>query len=125
MAWFRPIGTLTAESFIVKHEAFYVGFGEQHQLKFGLHPDDVSVESTNSLRNRWYHFAVTFDGETMKIYINGQLNNEMPHDGLIALATADLVICQGFSGSIDELRIYNTTLPEDKIEDVAYTGGLD
>ena len=121
MAWFQPTDTLTNRAFIVKHDSFYVSFGEQNQLKFGVQPQDVSVESTDNIRSRWYHFAVTFDGKTMRIYINGQLNSELQNDVSIAPSEADLVIGQGFSGSIDEVRIYNKALSEDEIED-AYTG---
>ena len=105
----------------MKHDSFYVSFGEQERLKFGVQPNDISVESTDNIRSRWYHSAVTFDGKTMRIYINAQLNSELPNDVPIAPSEDDLVIGQGFSGIIDEARIYNKALSEDEIED-AFTG---
>ena len=121
MAWFRPTDTLTHRSFIVKHDAFYVGFSEQNRLKFGVQPNDISVESVDPIGSRWYHLAVTFDAKTLRIYINGQLNSVLPHDVPMAPSEADLLIGQGFSGVIDEVRIYNKALSENEIED-AYTG---
>ena len=121
MAWFRPTDTLTNRTFIVKHDSFYVSFGEQNQLKFGVHPHDISVESADTIGSRWYHFAVTFDAKTMRIYINGQLNSMLPNDVPMAPSEADLLIGQGFSGNIDEVRVYNKALSEDEIVD-AYTG---
>lgn len=121
MAWFRPTDTLTNRTFIVKHDSFYVSFGEQNQLKFGVHPHDISVESADNIRSRWYHFAVTFDAKTMRIYINGQLNSVLPNAVPMTPSEADLLIGQGFSGSIDEVRVYNKALSEDEIVD-AYTG---
>ena len=57
----------------------------------------------------------------MKIYIDGQLNNEMPHAVPIASSEADLVMGQGFTGRIDEVKIYNKALSTDEIVD-AYLG---
>ena len=108
--------TLTNRAFIVKHDSFYVSFGEQKQLKFGVQPNDISVESTDNIRRKWYHVAVTFDGKTLRIYINAQLNGELPNDVPITSAEADLVIGQGFSGIIDDVRIYNKALSQDEIE---------
>ena len=116
-AWFRPTDTLTNRAFIVKHDAFYVSFGEQQQLKFGIQPNDISVESTDNIRREWYHVAVSFDGKTLRIYINAQLNGELPHDVPMTSAEADLVIGQSFSGIIDDVRIYNKALSEDEIVD--------
>ena len=115
MAFLSPTDTLTNRAFIVKHDSFYVSLGEQNQLKFVLQPHDISVESTDNIRRNWYHFAVTFDGKTMRIYIDGQLNSELSNDIPIAPSEADLVMGQGFSGTIDEVRIYNKALSQDEI----------
>lgn len=120
MAWFRPTNTLTNRTFIVKHDAFSVSFGEQEQLKFVVQPNDISFQSTDNISKYWHHFAVTFDGKTVRIYIDGALNSEMPHDLPITASEADLVIGQGFSGSIDEVRIYNKALSADEIEDAVW-----
>lgn len=119
-AWCYPTDTLTNRAFIVKHDTFYVGFGEQDQLKFVVQPHDISVESTdNSLSlTEWYHLAVTFDGKTMRVYINGELNSELDNNIPITPSEANLVIGQGFSGIIDDIRIYNKALSQDEILDI-------
>ena len=114
-AWFQPTGPLTNRAFIVKHDAFYVSFGEQQQLKFGVQPNDISVESTDNIRRKWYHVAGAFDGKTLRIYIDAQLNGELPHAVPMTSTEADLVIGQGFSGRIDDVRIYNKALSQDEI----------
>ena len=124
MAWCYPTDILTDRAFIVKHGSFYVGFGEQDQLKFVVQPHDISVESTNnslSLRE-WYHLAVTFDGKTMRVYIDGELNNELPNDIPITPSETELVIGQGFSGIIDEVLLYNKALSQDEIEIIFMQG---
>ena len=120
-AWCYPTDTLTNRAFIVKHDAFYVGFGEQDHLKFVLQPHDISVESTdNSLPLReWYHLAVTFDGKAMRVYIDGELNSELHNNIPITPSEANLVIGQGFSGIIDEVRLYNKALSQDEIANIS------
>ena len=121
MARFYPDAPLTNRAFIVKHDSLSVGFGEQTQLKFALQPHDIFVESTNNNweLSRWYHFAVTFDGKTMKIYIDGELNNEVPNHVPIVPSESDLVIGQGFPGTIDEVRVYNKALSQPEIQNIA------
>ncbi|MDE0686099.1 MAG: dockerin type I domain-containing protein [Candidatus Poribacteria bacterium] len=121
MAWFYPTDTLTNGAFIVEHDSFYIGFGEQGQLKFVLQPHDISVESTdNSLSLReWYHLAVTFDGKTMRVYIDGELNSELPNGIPLTPSQADLVIGRGFSGIIDEIKVYNKALSQDEIKNIS------
>lgn len=70
--------------------------------------------STNfaPIPNAWTHFAFSYDGDTMSIYVNGTLDNK---DTITTgdENTADLMIgtssdCAGlFIGEMDEVRIWN------------------
>jgi gliding motility-associated-like protein len=74
------------------------------------------------VNNVWYHIAATYDGASIKLYINGCLVADSAHTGTIV--TNDLVSAIGtraaspgtdhFRGSIDELRVWNVvrTQPE-------------
>jgi len=67
----------------------------------------------------WYHFAGTYDGDDIKIYMNGELGPTVQHTGQLAEGLVQLTIAQSFSdywkGSLDELFIYNRALNQDEI----------
>ena len=116
MAWFMPNDPFSNTSLIVKDESFSIGFTNNNQLRFVLQPNDSIINSVGRFQDgEWNHFAVTYNGESMKIYINGALDNEQPYTGPIAQSETDLTIGRGFSGFIDEVKIYNRALIEGEI----------
>jgi len=68
----------------------------------------LSVATLNL--NQWYHIAYTFDGATMRLYIDGVLDNSV---GASQLPNSTLPFRMGdfsgfkYTGQIDELRIFN------------------
>ena len=65
--------------------------------------------------NVWTHVAATYDGSLMRIYINGQLLNSASASGTILSSVGDLWLGrapwgEGFSGRLDEVRVYNRAL---------------
>lgn len=70
---------------------------------------------SSSMKNKWYHIAVTFDGDEARWYKNGALVQKEELDGLaIAHASGNLMIGsdgQNFlEGTLDELKLYNYAL---------------
>jgi hypothetical protein len=94
--------------------------------QLGPHADLVSVASVAP--NQWTHVAATYDGSTMKVYLNGQLNNQKAFPNGIFPGTGDLAIgaivggvpagqnLYSFSGRIDEPAIYNRALSAAEIQ---------
>ena len=72
--------------------------------------------------NAWSHLAGTYDGASLKLYVNGQLVRSQAVSGPIATSTGPLRIGgnsiwdQYFEGRIDEVRIYNRALSESEIQ---------
>ena len=69
----------------------------------------------------WYHAAGTYDGNEIKIYINGKLSNFMPGGGAIAVTDNVLIIGAAlngrrFHGIIDEVGIYNRALTPNEVK---------
>ena len=69
---------------------------------------------TSSLTaNAWTHLAATYDGTTLRLFVNGTQVSSIARSGAIATSGGPLTIGgdpiypQYFSGRIDEVRIYN------------------
>ena len=64
----------------------------------------------------WSHLAATFDGATLRLYVNGVQVASRPVLAQIATSTGALTIGgdalygQHFAGRIDEVRIYSSAL---------------
>ncbi|HEY3160579.1 MAG TPA: LamG-like jellyroll fold domain-containing protein [Vicinamibacterales bacterium] len=84
-------------------------------------PDNVYGASALGV-NGWTHLAATYDGATLRIYVNGTLASSLPRTAPIATSTGALQIGgdsgagQFFAGTIDEVRIYNTALTAAQIQ---------
>ncbi len=90
---------------------------------FGALPDR-SVRGTSPLAvGAWTHLAVTYDGTTMRLYVNGAQAATLPQTGsLTATARPFRIGGNGvwsdefFDGLIDDVRVYNRALSAAEIE---------
>jgi hypothetical protein len=87
---------------------------------------DTSISDTSAhLLNRWYHVVGTYNGATMKIYVDGVLKNSKAQTGTLATnsVTAKIGTFQGtnynFTGRINDVRVYNHTLSEYEVKELA------
>ncbi len=71
--------------------------------------------------NRWYHVAVTFDGSTHTLYVNGDVNAQQ--SGSISFDISVLINIGRmnwdwiyFHGIIDEVRIYDRSLGAEEVQ---------
>jgi transcriptional regulator CtsR len=102
------------------------GTGErQLEFRIGIGGERFRLASTSDIPlNQWVHVAGTYDGTTMRLYINGQLNNSLAASGVIQ-DTPNPIYVGGsqfwprfFDGKIDEVRVYNASLDAQEIEDI-------
>ena len=72
--------------------------------------------------NTWAHLATTYDGTTLRLYVDGVLAGSEAATGAIATSTGALRIGgnaiwgEYFAGLIDEVRIYNRSLTQAEIQ---------
>ena len=74
--------------------------------------------------NTWYHLAMTYDGASLKIYINGQLKNTAAVSGALKVngrtfsIGSDNAAQKFFNGWIDDVRYYGKALSPIEIQTV-------
>ena len=72
--------------------------------------------------NTWSYLAETYDGSTVRLYVNGTQVGSVAHTGAITTSTnplqigGDSIYGQYFVGMIDEVRVYNTALTAAQIQ---------
>ena len=94
-------------------------------------PDNGAVFLVNApftpVTNTWYHYAITRQGTTYTVYVNGQAIGTDTCDRAIPNADASLMIGQaeGFYlfGKMDEVKIYNRALSGSEIASIYSAGG--
>ncbi len=114
-------------------EAYTLQFYNTRKVLLGIlneDGDDVTLESTTYLADdTWYHLVGTWDASSLKIYVNGALENTAPNtvgsarnsDGSLQLGaqlTEDYSGYDkfGFNGIVDEVRLYHRALDAGEVQ---------
>ncbi len=131
MAWVYPTDTMSGWRAVVNKEQ-PGGFGAAYYLAANsdLNQPEVAVytASWNKLyggpalsANQWVHLAGTYDGTTLRLYVNGTQVSSQPQAGGIDVTNGVLRIGgnsywgEFFKGLIDEIRVYNRALSATEI----------
>ncbi len=84
---------------------------------------DVNLYGPSALPlNTWSHIAATYDGSSVKLYVNGSLVNSQSWSGQMPVSSSplriggDSVWGEYFKGTIDEVRVYNRALSAAEIQ---------
>lgn len=116
------------------------GTGGSNSFLIYLHSDETirgyieTSAGTSDLRgsslsgNTWYHIAQTYDGSTLKLYVNGVQVNSSSNSGTVRYDDSNVTIGADdnngnstagmtffFNGSIDEVMIFNRALSSAEI----------
>ncbi len=94
--------------------AFGVDMDMLPMMEVYVHPATTSLFfATGITQDQWFHLAVTYDGTNLRAFINGvEKGAKMMTANLATTMTPLNIGCSGtaryfFSGSIDELRVWN------------------
>jgi len=127
MAWCNPtVVTDSYRNLVYKPEDIYFleGFTPvPNTPRFYGTFSSANLNATTRLQaNQWTHVAGTYDGATMRLYINGVQVASRSQTGPVLTSTYDLGIGgnslngQFFPGMIDEVRIYSRALSAAEIQ---------
>lgn len=94
-----------------------------NKLQFVLSINNVQQKLTAATAlsaNTWYHVAATYDGSSMKIYINGVLDATKSQTGAFSSNGAFNVgysysTSRNFNGKVDEVRVWKKALTQTEI----------
>lgn len=71
---------------------------------------------------RWVHLAGTFDGQTMRLYVDGKLAGTMerlgpakPNDHYLVIGSYEVKHPAFFAGLVDEVRLYDRALSAEEV----------
>ncbi|MEO0705021.1 MAG: NF038122 family metalloprotease [Cyanobacteria bacterium J06649_5] len=81
--------------------------------------------------NQWHHVAVTYDGNNVQFYIDGQLDSSTAASITLGTSNEELVIGADlaggshFNGDLDDVRVYNRALSAEELAQLsAGEGGV-
>ncbi len=94
-----------------------------NKLQFVVSINNVQQKLTAATAlnaNTWYHVAATYDGSSMKIYINGVLDASKSQTGSVSSTGAFNVgylynTSRNFNGKVDEVRVWKRALSQTEI----------
>ena len=135
MGWIKLNSAYTSNGFVLGQDVFNLKVnvvGGNKQLVATAKGQSV-IFSQNLVADRWYHIAAVYDAsnptETLKIYVNG-LKDATSNSGLsgnLGTSTAKFTMGKNaltatdyFKGSIDEVRVFNTSLTDDILQKMVY-----
>ncbi len=111
---------------------YWIGYGDtQSGRRFNFKIMSMSggymtVETDKVLKKgRWYHVVGTYDGRTQKLYIDGALEGSAKRSSQLTYDAEPVHIgtgsdgLHGWTGLIDDVRIYNRALSEAEIRQLS------
>lgn len=132
-AWVRPTATSGWRTVLMKENGSELAYGmyarESTNRPSGwmrVNPTSGSSQSVGATpaltTNAWNHLATTYDGASLKLYVNGTLRATKAQTGSMYVSSGPLKFGgnamwgEFFAGQLDEIRVYNRALTQTEIQ---------
>ncbi|MDD4922718.1 MAG: LruC domain-containing protein, partial [Bacteroidales bacterium] len=128
--WFKLPEVGASGSFIYQNTKYNVRIDPQGRVSFAVYTPDwkslVMNYADRILNTDWHHVAATYDGATMKLFIDGVLKTSVANTGTLKSSQADFVIgikgvTDPYKGTIDEILVYEKALTQEEITEIYST----
>ena len=103
---------------------YYLGVTPTQQIRWNVNVDPP-IDSSPVATGEWIHVAVSYDGVTSKLYLNGLLvGSEIYGVSILPSPFSFSVACQAdvttnqFPGTMDDILVYDRQLTDQEVEDI-------
>lgn len=96
----------------------FINVGDDDRFHAGAPADTAGAIADYPLDNSWHFAAMTYDGATLKLYVDGQLKASAPYVAAIPSNPFPLLVGDGFNGTIDEVSVYDYALTPSAISEL-------
>lgn len=100
--------------------------GVERKVLWKISSTQIISNQPIPFNNDWHHIVCVYNGSELQVYQNGVFAGSTPCTGNIPATTVNMLMgrqadglsSERFSGSVDELRIYNRALRPDEIKTI-------
>lgn len=127
MGWISLSPQFQNDAFIMGENNFNISCTTNRKIVVTCNA--ITLTSSISLdTSRWYHIAASYNGSSLKLYLNGKLIQQQNSTGTIqqsgsatfSIGKNPIQNNQYFSGKLDEVRVFNESLSDAHIQQMVY-----
>ncbi|RTY87205.1 choice-of-anchor D domain-containing protein [Flavobacterium sp. RSP15] len=126
MAWINLNPAFITDGVIVGQDKFQIRISAAKKLQAVVNGTTVTFGTALDV-SQWYNVATVFDGNNLKLYLNGTLVTTQAASGSIAIDPSLLTLGKNpiantkyFKGKIDEIRVFNVALTDSQLQRMVY-----
>lgn len=93
----------------------FVNAGEDYLYRAEAPSDTAGALVAAPLDEQWHYVAVTYDRNSLRLYVDGRLVGEHSYRAKIGLNAFPILLGDGFEGLMDEVEIYGRAASADEI----------
>jgi hypothetical protein len=97
----------------------FVNAGEDYLYRGEAPEDTAGAMVEQKLAPGWHHVAVTYDGNLLRLYVDGKLAHETRYNKKPAANPFPLSIGDGFVGEIARLKLFDRALDPSEVSSLA------